>query len=163
VADDLLDIAFEVALQQTVSLVQHEELALVQQAIILFYEIFEPARGAHNHLCDLVLDFSVVLLHHCPANEILDVDLLEFAYLLGEGLSLQGQFAGGYQDDALDGPDLLVDFVEDGNEVGSGFAGTVFGSGDDAFAGHDEGNGLFLDGCGDEISAFGESHDDVLV
>lgn len=88
-ADDLLYIALEVSLEQTVSFVEDEEIATFEQAIVAFDEVFESAWGADSHLDSSVIDFSVVFLDHCASNEILDVDLGELSYFLSEGLNLE--------------------------------------------------------------------------
>lgn len=100
VVDDLLDVLLEVALQQPVRLVQHEELALVQQVVVLLYQVLQPAGRADHQVDVLLLDLDVVLLDHGPADEELDIDLGELGDLLGQRLDLQRQFPGGHQDDA---------------------------------------------------------------
>lgn len=111
-AHDLLDIAFEVALQQAVGLVQHEELAVVQQIVVPLDEVLEAPRGADHHMGVLVLYFGIVFLHHGPPNEILDVDLGELADLQGQGLHLQRQLPRGDQNHPLDILGRLVDLVQ---------------------------------------------------
>ena len=100
VVDDLLDVLLEVALQQPVGLVQHEELALVQQVVVLLDQVLEPAGRADDEVDVLLLDLDVVLLDHRPPDEELDIDLGELGDLLGQRLDLQRQFSGGHQDDA---------------------------------------------------------------
>ncbi len=58
---------------------------------------------------------------------------------------------------------LLVDLVEERDDEGAGLARAVLGAGDDALAGDDEGDGLLLDGGGDEVAGLGEGEDDVLL
>lgn len=56
----------------------------------------------------------------------------------------------------------LVDLVQQGDEEAAGLSGAIFGAGDDALAGSDEGDGLLLYGGGDEVAGLGECEDDVL-
>ncbi len=62
----------------------------------------------------------------------------------------------------LDGGDLRVDFVQQWNQVGCGFACTVLCTGNQALAFLDDGDGLFLDGSGDCKSIFSQSEDEFL-
>jgi hypothetical protein len=90
VVHDFLHVLLEVALQQPVGLVQHEELALVQQVVVPLHQVFQSSRRAHHQVRVLILDLGVVLLHDGPADEELDVYLGEFGDLLGQRLNLEG-------------------------------------------------------------------------
>jgi len=81
---------------------------------------------------------------------------------LGEGLALEGQLPGGYEDDPLNAFDFLIYLVQKGDQKGPSFPCAVFSPSDDAFPSHDERDGFLLDGGGDQISTFGERQDDVL-
>lgn len=100
VVHDFLDVLLEVALEQSVGLVEDEELAFVQEVVVPLDEILESAGGADHEVDVPLLDLGVVLLDHGAANEKLDIDLGEFGDLLREGLHLQGQLSRGDQDDA---------------------------------------------------------------
>jgi hypothetical protein len=156
VAHDLLDVALEVALEQTVSLVQHEELAVVKQSVVSFDEIFESARRADHHLNVFVLNFVVVFLDHGAPNEELNIDLGELADLLGQGLHLQSQLPSRHHDNTLNVLRVFVDFVEEGDQEGPRLACPVFGPSDYALAGHNHGNALLLDGSRYEVAALSE-------
>lgn len=51
---------------------------------------------------------------------------------------------------------FFIDFVKKRDEEGACFAGAVLGSGNNAFACNDKGDGFFLDWSRYEISSFGE-------
>lgn len=58
---------------------------------------------------------------------------------------------------------FLVEGVDDGDEKGCGFSGSVFGSGDDGFLIEDARNDFFLDGRG-SVEVFGDdSFDEVFL
>ena len=85
----LLHVPLEVALQQPVGLVQHEELALVQQVVVLLDQVLEASGRADHQVDAALLDLYVVLLHHRPPDEELDIDLRELRDLLRQALDLQ--------------------------------------------------------------------------
>lgn len=78
----------------------------------------------------------------------------EPAELFGEFEGLEGQVAGGGEDESPDGAlgEVLLEAVEHGDEEGCGLAGAGAGHGDDVGAGEDEGHGLALDGGGDGVA-----------
>lgn len=154
--DYFLDVSFEVALKEPIGFVEYKELAVIEECIVFFDEIFEPARCADDKLDVLILNFGIVFFHHGSSDEELNHSFGELAYFLGQSLHLKSQLSCGYHYYSLDILGFLVDFVEEGDKEGSSFAGSVLGAGDDAFACDDEGDGLFLDGGGDEVAAFGE-------
>lgn len=93
VVHDLLDVPLEISLEQPVGLVEHEELAPVQEVLVPLDQILEPPRRADHQVDVPLLDLSVVLLDHRAPNEELDIDLGELGDLLREGLHLQRQLS----------------------------------------------------------------------
>lgn len=103
VVHDLLDVPLEISLQQPVGLVEHEELALVQEVLVSLDQVLEPPRRADHQVDVPLLDLSVVLLDHRAPNEKLDIDLGELGDLLREGLHLQRQLSRRNQHNACVG------------------------------------------------------------
>jgi hypothetical protein len=62
----------------------------------------------------------------------------------------------------LDGGDFGIDFVQQGDQVGCGFAGPVLCTGNQALALLDDGDGLFLDGSGDCKIVLCQAEDEFL-
>jgi len=93
VVHDLLDVPLEISLEQPVGLVEHEELAPVQEVLVPLDQVLEPPRRADHQVDVPLLDLSVVLLDHRAPNEELDIDLGELGDLLREGLHLQRQLS----------------------------------------------------------------------
>lgn len=83
-----LNIFLEIAFQETICFIEHKELALSQQIIILFDDVLQPSRCAYNHMNDLILNFGVVFLDHGSSNEELDINLLKLGYFLSQSLYL---------------------------------------------------------------------------
>ena len=77
VAHQLLHIPFEVAFQQSVSLIQDKEIALRQQFLVSFQQIFQPSRRAYCQMHAFLLYRVVVLLDQSTTDEIADFYLGE--------------------------------------------------------------------------------------
>jgi hypothetical protein len=78
VADEFFDVAFEVALKQAVGFVQDKEVALGEQVLVSFEEVFEPARSADCDMVAFLIDGVVVLFDKGAADEVADFYLGEF-------------------------------------------------------------------------------------
>ena len=109
-----------------------------------------------------ILYFCHVLFHHGSAYKISNIGFSEFAQLLGQSLSLQGQFSGRYKDDPLNSFLFLINLIQNWDQKSPGFPCTILRPCNDAFSGHNQGDRLLLDGSGNEISTFGEGEDDFL-
>ena len=82
VVHNFLDVFLEITLEEAICLVQHEELALRQQIIVLLDNILQSPGCAHDHMNDLILYLRVILLDHGSSDEEFDIDLLKLRYFL---------------------------------------------------------------------------------
>lgn len=89
VVHNFLDVFLEITLEEAICLVQHEELALRQQIIVLLDDILQSPGCAYDHMNDFILDLGVILLDHGSSDEEFDIDLLKLRYFLSQGLHLQ--------------------------------------------------------------------------
>jgi hypothetical protein len=78
VPDQFLNILLEVALQQSVCLIQHEELTIDQQVLVPFQQVFQSAWCTYCQMRTLLLYRVVVVLDKGTADEVGNVDLGEF-------------------------------------------------------------------------------------
>ncbi len=91
-----------------------------------------------------------LVLHVVATDEAAVAQVGEVAQLPAELEGLQGQLAGGRQDEAA-GAELervLLELVQHGQDEGGGLTGARAGHGHHVGAAHDDGHGLTLDGRG---------------
>ena len=158
----LFYISLEIALKQSIGLVHDKKLTIIEKMLEFFCQLFQATWSTHYKLNIFILYFCHVLFHHCSTYKISNIGFSEFTQLLGQSLSLQGQFSSRYKDDPLNSFLFLIDLIQNWDEKSSSFPGTILRPCNDTFSGHNQGDRLLLDGCGNEISTLGKGKDDFL-
>ena len=142
----------EAHVQHPVGLVQHYGLHLVQTDGVALHVVHQTAGGGHHdlgglfQLGDLLLDgLTAVETDHAHA-------LFKGAQVTQLVLDLDGQLAGGGQDQSLDLSQLRVDVLHHGDAEGKGLTGAGRSLGNDVLPLHEEGDGAGLDGGGGDVA-----------
>ena len=105
----------------------------------------------------------MVFLDWAPSDQWINFDLFKLGQLESILLNLMGELASIHHDDGLYFGIFYIDFVQDWDQIGSGFACTVFCSCDDWFSVSDEGYGLFLDGGWFIEATFSECQEHIFL
>ena len=153
--EDVLDVVAEAHVQHDVGLVEDEHLELVEAQGAALHVVHDAAGGADDNLRALAEadELAVVGLAAVDGQGV-DAALKEgeFVDLFAD---LDGELAGGAEDEDLDGAELGVGFLNGRDGEGGGLAGTGLGLADDVLAGHQNGDGGGLDGRGLLEAKFG--------
>ena len=144
VAEDFLDRGQEPQIQHLVGLIQHHNLHLFQVQRTLVVQVNEAPRGADHNLQPFLEQLHLRLVRH-TAVQGCHAGVTQFR---GDGkvlTHLDGQFAGGYQNECLRGagelqiiPAFVVspgDALNRGQAKAQGFAGAGFCLGDNIVPG----------------------------
>jgi hypothetical protein len=157
--EDPLHVIDEAHAQHLVGLVEHQGAQVVEVEALALDVVHDPARGADDHVG---APLQLAQLHD-HALAAIDGKHMEARHLAGVALEgfghLNGQFAGGSQNQYLGVALADVDTVEGGQGEGRCFAGAGLGFTQDVVACQEVRNAGRLDGGGGFVTDLGEGRE----
>ena len=146
--EDDFDVVAEAHVEHDVGFVEDDHFDVFEAKGAAAHVVHDAAGGANDDL-DALFEAHELALVGLASVDGHGVDAAfeeeEFVDFLGD---LDGEFAGGAEDEGLHGALAGFDFFNGGDGEGSGFAGAGLGLADDVVAGHEDGDGFGLDGGG---------------
>lgn len=161
-AEDLLDRLCELLGQQLVGFVHDNHATLAQISDVLPRQISNSARRADNDMHGLAQAQNVVPKTSSARGDH-DVDTEMFTEGLANLRGLHSQLSCGNKNDALDLVLFRVDFLEAGNDKGSGLAGSVLCTSQYAPAVEGDRNTLFLNRGGLLETSLEDAHHELAA
>ncbi len=147
--DDLADRLDEAQVQHLVGLVQHEDLGRGQVQVLLL-DVVQQAAGRGDQDVQTLLQGPLLTAVFHAAEDHRDAEAQVRAIGLEAVADLGGQLTRGAQDQharraGLGGDAVFGQAMQDRQGEGGGLAGAGLGDAQQVLAGHDIGDGLFLD------------------
>jgi hypothetical protein len=146
--EDLPNDLHESPAQHFVGLVQDHHLQELGLEDLLADEIFDPAGSADDHLDAFLPESFAIFPESSASYEASGFDLEELAEAADVLVVLEGQLAGGSDDDGLAVGRVVVQVLEDADGEGGGFASSGLGLGNNVLSADDGDDSLLLDDRG---------------
>ncbi len=156
--EDFADVVAEADVEHAVDFIADDEFDVIEDEGTAFLHVHDAARGADDDVGLVAEGFELGGDFGAAVGEG-EADGFVFGEAAHFGFDLDGEFAGGDDDEALEG-EGEVEFLDDGEAEGGGFAGARAGLSEAVDAGEGDGDHFFLDfGGGGEVDV-GEGVED---
>jgi hypothetical protein len=154
-AEDAFDIRSEADIEHTIGFVEYCDGEIFEVEVSAAHEI-NDATGCSNDDLGTILDVVDLATDGAASDGESESHFESSGQFLGFAADLFAEFAGGSENEHLDGALEVIDLFEGWEHKGSGFAGACAGLSDTVAAGESEWDESSLDGAGEFVSNFVE-------